>query len=220
MRAGCGAVLLAAGLAAAGPTAAVAQAAAAEPPTMAVLTLDQDRLFTGSRFGAKSIEELEVQARALQAENRRIEGDLETEEKSLTERRAGMTPEAFRAEAEAFDAKVKGIRSAQEAKARDLAAQRDAARQRFLQASAPVLAQILRERGAVAILDRSAIVLSFDRADVTDLAIARIDAILLDGTAQPQPAPAVPAPAPAPAQTGPVPAADPVPPDPAPPPQP
>jgi hypothetical protein len=53
----------------------------------------------------------------------------------------------------------------------------------FLQASAPVLAQILQERGAVAILDRSAIILSFDRADVTDLAIARIDAVLADGAA-------------------------------------
>lgn len=176
-------------------------------PAMAVLTLDQDRLFSGSRFGRKSIEALEVQARALQAENRRIEADLETEEKSLTERRSAMSPEDFRAEAEVFDAKVKGIRAAQEAKARDLTAQQDAAQQRFLQASAPVLAQILQERGAVAILDRSAIVLSFDRADVTDLAIARIDAVLLDGAADtttgktgdaPPAAPAPPEPAPAP----------------------
>jgi Skp family chaperone for outer membrane proteins len=169
-------------------------AAAQEPPVaapMAVLTLDKDRLFSGSRFGARTIEAVEVQARALQAENRRIETDLEAEEKSLTDRRAGMSPEEFRTEADAFDAKVKGIRAAQEAKARDLAAQRDAARQVFLQASAPVLAQILQERGAVAILDRSAIILSFDRADVTDLAIARIDAVLVDGAA---PDAALPAP--------------------------
>jgi Skp family chaperone for outer membrane proteins len=177
-------------------------------PSMPVLTLDQDRLFSGSRFGAKSIEVLEVQARALQAENRQIENDLEVEEKALTERRATLTPDQFRTEASAFDVKVKGIRAAQEAKARDLAAQRDAARQRFLQASAPVLAQIMQERGAVAILDRSAIVLSFDRADVTDLAIGRVDAILLDGadarqTAPPAavvapelPAPELPAPEP------------------------
>ncbi len=187
--------------------AAPAGAQEAEPlPPMPVLTLDQDRLFSSSRFGARSIEDLEVQARALQAENRRIEADLEIEEKSLTEQRAGMTPEAFRAEAEAFDARVKGIRSAQEAKARDLAAQRDLARQRFLQASAPVLAQILQERGAVAILDRSAIVLSFDRADVTDLAIARLDAILPDGTTEPQSGEVAPAPAPPmPAPTDPAP---------------
>jgi Skp family chaperone for outer membrane proteins len=181
------------------------QARAQETPTgpaMAVLTLDQDRLFSGSRFGAKSIEALEVQARALQAENRQIESDLEIEEKALTERRAALTPEQFRTEAEAFDVKVKGIRTAQEAKARDLAAQRDAARQRFLQASAPVLAQIMQERGAVAILDRSAIVLSFDRADVTDLAIGRVDAILLDAAAAPSDPPST-APAPEPPDVAP-----------------
>lgn len=186
------------------------------PPAMPVLTLDQDRLFSGSRFGAQATEALEVQARALQAENRQIENDLEVEEKALTERRATLTPEEFRTEAAAFDVKVKGIRAAQEAKARDLATQRDAARQRFLQASAPVLAQIMQERGAVAILDRSAIVLSFDRADVTDLAIGRVDAILLDGAGAGQivppagvapeaPAPETPAPGqPAPGQPAPL----------------
>jgi len=172
---------------------------------MAVLTLDQDRLFTGSRFGAKSIEALEVQARALQAENRRIESDLEIEEKALTERRAGLTPEAFRAEAEAFDTKVKGIRAAQETKARDLAGQRDTARQRFLQAQAPVLAQIMQERGAVAILDRSAIVLSFDRADVTDLAIARVDAVLMDDAPPETPDPLAAPDPPVPPETSPAP---------------
>lgn len=190
------------------PTVLAAQDVPVDPP-MAVLTLDKDRLFSGSRFGARTIEAVEVQARALQAENRRIEADLEAEEKSLTDRRAGMSPEEFRTEADAFDVKVKGIRAAQEAKARDLAAQRDAARQVFLQASAPVLAQILQERGAVAILDRSAIILSFDRADVTDLAIARIDAVLADGPLSegggmsPDPAPEMAPAEPAPTDPGP-----------------
>jgi Skp family chaperone for outer membrane proteins len=197
------AALLTCALVGTGPVAIRAQEAAAVP-SMPVLTLDQERLFSGSRFGAQAIEALEVQARALQAENRQIENDLEVEEKALTERRATLTSEEFRTEADTFDAKVKGIRTAQEAKARDLAAQREAARQRFLQASAPVLAQIMQERGAVAILDRSAIVLSFDRADVTDLAIGRVDAILLDGAAAgpTDPSAAVPPDQPGPDQPG------------------
>ena len=169
---------------------------------MSVLTLDQDRVFSASRFGRQSLEAVDAQARALQAENRRIESDLESEEKSLTERRPGMTPADFQAEAEAFDLKVKDIRLAQETKARDLAAQRDAARQRFMQTAAPVLARIMQERGAVAILDRSAIILSFDRADVTDVAIERIDAVLMEAEAPD--AAAGPAPDPAPAPTVPI----------------
>lgn len=204
MRARVSAAFLASGLIAVGLQPVAAQEVS-PGAAMAVLTLDQDRLFTGSRFGAKSIEALEVQARALQAENRRIESDLEIEEKALTERRAGLTPEAFRAEAEAFDTKVKGIRAAQETKARDLAAQRDTARQRFLQAQAPVLAQIMQERGAVAILDRSAIVLSFDRADVTDLAIARVDAVLMDDAPPKTPDPLAAPDPPVPPETSPAP---------------
>jgi Skp family chaperone for outer membrane proteins len=186
---------------------------------MPVLTLDPDRLFSGSLFGRQTLAEVEAEALDLQAENRRIEADLEVEEQRLTDERAGMAPGDFRAAADAFDDKVQGIRAAQTAKARDLALRRDAARQRFLQAAAPVLAAIMTERGAVAIIDRSAIILSFDRADITDLAIARVDQVLA-GEPAPDPgaAPeAVPAPdADALPATGPASVADPAPrPDPA-----
>lgn len=186
---------------------------AATMPPMAVVTLDQDRLFSGSSFGRKTLEAVEADARALQTENRRIEADLEAEEEALTAQRATMAPENFHKAANEFDEKVKGIRLAQEAKARDLAQQRDAARQRFMQTSAPVLAEIMNELGAVAIIDRGAIILSFDRVDITDMAIRRIDSVLdASGEAsapspEPQPAPAPPEPAPP----------EPAPPEPAPP---
>jgi Skp family chaperone for outer membrane proteins len=178
--------------------AALALAAGAAPaqdppagPATAILTLDQDRLFAASAFGRQSLASVEAEAQALQAENRGIEAALEAEERQLTERRAAMAPEEFRAAADAFDEKVKGIRAAQTAKARDLAQQRDLARQRFFEAAAPVLAGLMTERGAVAILDRSAIILSFDRVDITDLAIERVDAVLAGaaGQAAPEAAP-------------------------------
>jgi Skp family chaperone for outer membrane proteins len=157
--------------------------AAAQDPSAAsmtpILTLDQDRLFAASAFGRQSLASVEAEAQALQTENRGIEAALEAEERQLTERRAAMAPEEFRAAADAFDEKVKAIRAAQTAKARDLAQQRDLARQRFFEAAAPVLAALMTERGAAAILDRSAIILSFDRVDITDLAIARVDAVLV-----------------------------------------
>ncbi len=130
--------------------------------------------------------------RELQAENRKLEADLEAEEKALTERRATLPPEEFRLLADAFDAKVKGIRAARDAKANDLTAQREAARKTFIETAVPVLAAILRERGAAAIIDRSAVVLSFDRIDITDLAIARVDAQLAPEGASvaPRPRPA------------------------------
>ncbi len=166
-----------------------------------VLTLDQDRLFASSRFGQQLLAEVDTEVKALQAENRKLEADLEAEEKRLTEQRATLSAEDFRLLAEAFDAKVKGIRSARDAKASALAARRDAARKTFFETAIPILAEIMREAGAVAVIDRSAIVLSFDRIDVTDLAVARIDAQLVPEAAKiaPPAAPETRAPAPDPA---------------------
>ena len=160
--------------------------------TVEILTLDQDRLYTGSRFGQKMLADIDAQLKTLQTENRRLEADLEAEEKSLTDRRAALPADEFRALADAFDTKVKSIRTARDAKGRDLAAQRDAAQKTFLKTAVPILAQILAEKGAAAIVDRSAIVLSFDRIDITDLAISRIDAQLLDGAAPPDAAETTP----------------------------
>lgn len=196
-------------------------------PANGVLLLDQDRLFSDSRFGQRLLGELDAKTKELQTENRKLEADLEAEEKNLTERRATLPPEEFRTLADAFDAKVKAIRVARDAKSNDLAAQREAARKTFIQTAVPILAEILSERGAAAIIDRSAVVLSFDRIDITDLAIARVDALLApDGaTVPPRPRPTDPTsspqpdPAPQPIQPDtapePIPAPEPAAPEPA-----
>lgn len=150
-----------------------------------VLTLDQDRVYNGSQYG-KTLEAASLAAtQALAAENRRIEADLSTEEASLTLQRPKLASDAFATLAAAFDAKVEKIRAAQEAKAKQLTADRDAGRKQFFDAAVPVLADLMKQLGAYAILNHDAVVLSFDSIDVTDRAIAALDAKLGDGTAQP-----------------------------------
>ena len=61
-------------------------------------------------------------------------------------------------------------------------------RRRFFETASPVLAQILTERGAVAIISKRAVIAGFDNIDITDAAIARLDQVLGDGSAQPAPA--------------------------------
>jgi Skp family chaperone for outer membrane proteins len=166
-------------------------------PSWPVLVLRQDDLFERSAFGLASTARIETANAALLAENREIESALEIEERDLTLRRSSLPPAEFQALAEAFNAKVEGIRAAQDAKSRDIARSRDEDRQRFLQAAVPVLAAIMQEEGAQAILDEQAVVLSFDRIDITDKAIARINAAIGDGSALPSDAaPDTTAPAP------------------------
>lgn len=147
-----------------------------------ILTVDQEALFSRSEYGARLTAELEAAGEALRAESRQKDAELAEEERLLTERRSDMDPEAFRELAIAFDAKAVQMRAAQEEKLRELTRRRDEARQQFYRAVVPVLADLVQERGAVAILDSSAILISAQSIDITSEAIRRIDEKLGDGS--------------------------------------
>lgn len=145
------------------------------------LTIDQERLFTGSAFGQRVAAEIDARSRALAAENREIEAELVAEEQALTVARPTLTAEEFRTRADAFDTKVQDIRARQDAKSRDLTAFRDAEQQRFAEELGAVLADIAKARGALAVMDRRAMLVSADAIDVTADAIAAMDAKVGDG---------------------------------------
>ena len=114
---------------------------------------------------------------------------MTAEEQRLTDLRAHADNAEFREMADAFDARVQDLRQQQDAKARALATRDDAARRSFFSAAQPVLAEILREAGAALILERANVLLSANAIDITDLAIARVNAQIGDGSDLPAPAP-------------------------------
>jgi len=146
-----------------------------------LVTLDQDRLFDDSAFGLRVAESLGDASQDLTSENRAIEAMLTAEEAELAELRGTLPPEEFRALADAFDARVQQLRRQQEDRARALGIWRDIEQQRFFEAALPVLTQLLRDTGAVAIIDNRAILLALEEADLTSQAIARMNSILGDG---------------------------------------
>lgn len=166
---------LAAGLAVAVPAAQAQDQGVLVSP---ILTLDQERLFEGAGLSARVSQEIERRSRALSDENRRIEQELTAEELDLTERRPNLEPDEFRALADAFDEKVQRLRQEQDAKELALQRLRDEERQSFLRQISPVIASIVRERGALIVIDRRAAILSADAIDITDEAIARVNAAL------------------------------------------
>lgn len=146
-----------------------------------VLTLDQDQLFEDSDFGKRVTRDVQRARDDLLAQNRKIEANLSAEEKKLTVERKTMAPEAFRKLADAFDKKVQKIRHDQDAKNRKIVEFRDSERKRFFNAALPVLGQLMRDSGAVAILNSQSIFVSLKSIDVTDKAIRRVNAALGDG---------------------------------------
>ncbi|MDD9715668.1 OmpH family outer membrane protein [Dinoroseobacter sp. PD6] len=151
-------------------------AGAQERIQSSILVIEQDRLFLETWLGAQLIEDVDAQSRALALENREIERTLIEEEQALTTSRPTMTPEAFREAADAFDARVNRIRSAQDAKSQALIEQREQARAQFLELVLPILGGLLSDYGAYVFLDPRQVFLSDDRINVTDEAISRIDA--------------------------------------------
>lgn len=148
-----------------------------------IVTLDRDRLFSESLMGKAMTARLEQASAELVAENRRLEAALEAEEKSLTEQRATLPADEFRKLAAEFDSRVEELRTAQENKSRALSRQRDEDRQRLFDAAIPILGALMVDLQAVAIIDRSAIILTFDQLDITALAVAKMDETLGDGSA-------------------------------------
>ncbi len=163
------------------PGTAPAQSDAAPGATSPVVIVDQERLFDDSLFGQRVLAEIDTRSEELAAENRRIETMLITEERALTEQRRTMPREAFRRRAEEFDARVTKLRSEQVEKLRVVSRMRDDARQEFYGRIGPILQSVLAEREALVLLDRRAVLSAVEAADITDIAIARIDAEIGDG---------------------------------------
>ncbi|VDC31589.1 OmpH family outer membrane protein [Pseudogemmobacter humi] len=180
-----------------GPPAAAPAETLAPDRLVPVLTLDQDRMFRESAWGADAVRRAEAAAAALSAENRGIEQDLEQEERALTEKRAQMTPQEFAPLARAFDERVEEFRQSQDAKSRAISRRLDEDRQRFRELAVPVLVELLGDHGAVVIIADDAVILSLTSADVTDEAVELMDLRL--PAPEPEPPAADPAAAPGPA---------------------
>jgi Skp family chaperone for outer membrane proteins len=141
------------------------------------LIVNQERLLTESRRGQALLAEQDAARDQLRAEARTIDSAFEAEERELTEARATLEPEEFRALADDFDARVVTARRDQDARSAALAQEFDAGRRRFYSAIAPILVQLMERRGALAVLDGNSVLLAAQELDITEATIAEIDAM-------------------------------------------
>ncbi|MEQ8899888.1 MAG: OmpH family outer membrane protein [Roseovarius sp.] len=144
--------------------------------TSDVIVIDAERLLSETDYGQRLQREIQAERDRLIAYNDRVASELEAEEQSLTEMRSETEPDAFREMADAFDAKVTQLRQDSERMSRELERRRDLAPLQFMRVVQPVLSELLQETEAVVLLDRRSVLLHAEVADVTDLAITRINA--------------------------------------------
>lgn len=155
-------------------------------PSTTVLTVDSDVMYAQSLFGLRVTQEIAAEEAVLLAENRRIQAELTAEERELTNQREGMDPKAFRAIADAFDARVVQIRNEQEQKALNIELRRQREQEAFIRAASPILTALMQEAGANVIFERRDVLLSNPAIDVTAQAIKRLNEMLGDGGSAPE----------------------------------
>ena len=144
--------------------------------TSPILVVDGERLFSESLLGQQIRADIEEAGAALQAKNNEIASQLEAEEQELTLKRPEMTPEDFRVLADEFDDKAERIRAERAAELRALNQRLEEVRRNFLQQALPILESIMREAGAAVVLEQRDVFISSVAVDITDIAIARVDA--------------------------------------------
>ena len=148
----------------------------------AVLVIDSDRFFTNSEYGKRVATDLEAERLRLVQTKRELEAELEAEERRLLELRDVTPADEFSAMVDVFDIRVQRARQSQDETGRVLSQRYERARAEFISDALPILANILAERRAVAVLERGSVFLSADAIDITDEAIRLADAALGDGT--------------------------------------
>ena len=179
---------LALGLLTAVPTAGTAQG-----PDMTrsdIVVLDPERLFEETELGKRMLADHKAEREALAARNRKLEAELEAEEKRLTELRDETSPEEFRELADDFDTRVQELRRDSERRVRRLERKRERLPLVFLREVEPVLIEVMRKAGGTVVLDARTVLFRADAVDVTDAAITRIDAAIGAGPEElPEPEP-------------------------------
>lgn len=169
------ALLLVLGLAGPGAAQEFPTARGSQP----VLVIDTGRLFAESAYANQLNDEIELVALQIRDENQQIVAELVAEEQSLTELRPSMSPEDFRAAADAFDQKAQEIRAERDAKEVELEEARRDLRVRFLSEVRSVVGQLMVERGGAIVLDSRSTYVFVTAIDITEEAIARVDANFL-----------------------------------------
>ena len=144
--------------------------------SQALLVLDQERVLTDSLPGQALLAEEAEERDALISQARRLDRELEEEERRLTDLRAGMDAAEFRALANAFDDRVVRTRREQDQRAADLTQRSEAARRAFFAKVAPILLDILSETNAGAVIDQRSVLIANQNLNITAEVIKRLNA--------------------------------------------
>jgi len=141
-----------------------------------ILVLNRERLFVTSKVGQAVLAEENAMKEAHQDEGLRLDAELEEEERFLTKKRTELSAEEFETLAIDFDSKVVAVRRDHQEKSEVLARELEQLRQSFFEQIVPIVANIMKDRGASLVFDQRNVLFTGPNVDITQDVIDRLDA--------------------------------------------
>ncbi len=152
--------------------AAVAQTESAAP---VILIVDQARLVASSKAGQSINEQLSQLQIMANAELQQQVEALVKEQEELKAKQGEMPEDQFLEQAKRLAVAQNNIPMIREIKVRELALSEQRAIQLITNEMRPILKEIVDQRGATILLDRSAVMYASEASDITDEVLKRLD---------------------------------------------
>lgn len=140
-----------------------------------LFTVDLEKLLKLSNPGKTIITANNMARKALQNENEKLETELLSEEKELSELRKTLSIDEFRVKALDFDKRVTIIRREQAEKEKTLIEKVRKEESKFLKQIYPLLYDLLSDKGGSVLIDQRNVILWENSVDITNDAIDMIN---------------------------------------------
>jgi outer membrane protein len=174
---------------------AAASAAAKKPGPAVILFVDRGAIVRNSTVGKDMFKQVEALAKKMESDYKPENDKLQADIQALQAQFQVLAPDARETKRKELESRRQAFQKKVQDRQGDIQNGMNKARQQLEASLGPILEQMMVERGANLLLDRSMVVLGSVDLDVTQVAIQRLDRALPKITVTPQKASAAAKPA-------------------------
>lgn len=143
-----------------------------------ILILNVEKLFADSKAGKSMISQAKEKQESIVSKRDAAQKDLSEKVQKMESQKSMMAPDALQARADELKLEEMAKNQELQQELRKIDAGLAAARAEILKTLSPILRDIMNEKGAIAILERGAVLIGSPDVDITDTAIKQLDGVL------------------------------------------
>lgn len=147
-----------------------------------IVAVDTEKIFLESEWGARAFAQSKETLAETIKENKRLQNQLEREEKELTAIKPTLSPEEFAERAKKFSAKADRIRDERNNVEDQRINEFEAEKNKYLRAALPVIGEVMQRHSACVAVYKDSVAVMLNSIDVTGEVIEESNRKLGDGS--------------------------------------